>query len=298
MPTDRRSKTVLVAGATGRLGALVELLLERGHEVRTISRDTASSAAERLRGIGAEVRFGDFESRASIEAAATGADALFATGTAHKAGPVGEERHARNVTDAAAAAGVGHLVYSSGDGAAPDSPLALFQAKHSVEQHIRALPVAHTILAPVYFMENLFNPWNLPALEAGVFPSPIPVDAPLQQLAISDLVAFAALAIERPGEFAGKRIALASAELTGTQAAGAFSSVTGREIVAKQVPAAELPPPLRALFGWLGHAGHDVDIDALHGRYPEIAWHDYPVWLESQRARLRNLCPHPEPIAR
>ena len=296
MSTDH--KLVLVAGATGRLSRIVEVLLERGHTLRAMTRNADSPGAERLRALGAEIVFGDFERPESIEAAAAGADAAFATGTAHRVGPDGELRHGRNLADAVAAAGVPHLVYSSGDGAAPDSPLALFQAKHSIEQHIRALPIAHTILAPVYFMENLFNPWNLPALTAGVFPSPIRVDAPLQQRAISDLVAFAALAIERPGEFAGKRIALASAELTGEQAAGALATVTGREIVAKQVPAAELPPPLRALFGWLGQAGHDVDIAALHGRYPEIPWHDYPAWLESQRTRLRDLCPHPEPIAR
>jgi len=35
--------------------------------------------------------------------------------------------------------------------------MPLFRAKHEVERHIRLLPIAHTILAPVYFMENLFN---------------------------------------------------------------------------------------------------------------------------------------------
>src|SRR5437588_320505 len=120
MDTDEDHKTVLVAGATGRLGLLVEILLARGHAVRAMTRQPDSPAAERLRAIGAEVVYGDYDDAASIGQAATGIDALFATGTAHKAGPAGELRHGRNVADAAAAAGVAHLIYSSGDGASED----------------------------------------------------------------------------------------------------------------------------------------------------------------------------------
>jgi len=293
MPTASEPKTVLVAGATGRLGILVDLLLARGHAVRAMSRDVDSPATRRLGSLGAELVYGDFDEPASIEAAAAGADAVFATGTAHKVGPQGEERHGRNVADAAAAVGVAHLVYSSGDGAAHDSPLPLFQAKFRVEQHIRSLPLNHTILAPVYFMENLLNPWNRPAVMAGRFPSPIPVNALLQQVAVADLAAFATLVIEQPHTFAGQRISVASDELSAVHAATALSRVIGRHLEAEQLPADELAPGLRALFAWLEHVGHDVDIGALRRRYPDLGWHDYPGWLRSQRSRLRDLCPNP-----
>jgi uncharacterized protein YbjT (DUF2867 family) len=39
MPIDRTRKRVLVAGATGRLGELVDVLLTRGHVVRAMTRD-------------------------------------------------------------------------------------------------------------------------------------------------------------------------------------------------------------------------------------------------------------------
>src|ERR671930_268922 len=146
-------KLILFAGATGRLGAIVDLLLARGHSVRTLTRDPGADAAARLR---------------------------------------------------AAGAAVPHLVYVSGDGAAPDSLVPLFRVKAAVEADVRASGVAATVLAPVYFAENLFNPWNLTALSAGTFPSPIDVDLPLQQVAIADLVRFAVLAIERPADFAGR----------------------------------------------------------------------------------------------
>jgi uncharacterized protein YbjT (DUF2867 family) len=284
-------KLVLVAGATGRLGVIVDVLLDRGHPVRAMTRDPTSSAAARLRAAGAEVVYGDFDNPESIARAAAGVDAMVATGTAHRAGLDGELRHGQAIAQAATAAGIPHLIYSSGDGAAADSPLPLFRIKHQIEQYIRSLPIAHTILAPVYFMENLFNPWNLAALQTGVFPSPIDVDLPLQQAAIADVVRMAALAIERPDEFAGQRIKVASDELTATDAADAVARVSARPFSAHQVAMGELAPGLRPLFAWLEQTGHDVDIPALHRRYPQVGWHTYEDWLRSERPRLAALCP-------
>jgi uncharacterized protein YbjT (DUF2867 family) len=291
-------KRVLVAGATGRLGVIVDVLLDRGHSVRAMTRDAASPAALRRRAAGAAVVHGDFDDPDTIAAAAAGVDAMFATGTAHRAGPEGELRHGRNLVDAAAAADVAHLVYGSGEGAAPDSPVPLFRVKHQVEEYIRSLPIAHTILAPVYFMENLFNPWNVPMLQAGAFPSPIPVELPMQQVAIADLVQVAALAVERPDEFSGQRLAIASDELTAEQAADILSRELGREFSAEQLPSQGLAPGLRALFDWLEHNRQSVDLVALHARYPEVGWHRYEAWLRSQDARLHGLCPREHAGAR
>jgi uncharacterized protein YbjT (DUF2867 family) len=289
---------VLVAGATGRLGMLVDLLLERGHAVTAMTRDPSSPAAARLRAAGAEVVHGDFDDSDSIASAADGVDAMFATGTAHRAGPDGELRHGRNVANAATAAGVPHIVYSSGDGAAPDSQLPLFRVKHQVEEYIRSLPIAHTILAPVYFMENLFNPWNVPTLKAGTFPSPIPVELPLQHVAIADLAKLAVMAIERPEEFAGRRLKVASDELSAEHAAQVLARVLDRDFTAEQLPREELSPGVRALFAWLEHNGRTVDLAALHDRYPEVGWHDYETWVRSQHGRLAELCPREHAGAR
>jgi uncharacterized protein YbjT (DUF2867 family) len=287
MRTDpARGSTVLVTGATGRLGLLVDLLIARGHTVRAMTRAPNGRDAARLRRVGAHVVYGDFEDRDSIAAAARGADAIFATGTAHRAGPEGELRHGRNVAEAAARADVRLLVYGSGDGASEDSPVPLFRVKHQVEERIRALGVPHTVLAPVYLMENLFNPWNLPALRAGTFPSPIPVEAPLQQLALADLAAFAALAIERREEFMGRRVSLAADELSAEQAAAVISSATCRPLRARRLRSAELSPGLRTLFAWLTDVGHHVDIAALRSRYPDVGWHRYADWARSQRSRI------------
>jgi uncharacterized protein YbjT (DUF2867 family) len=288
---------VLVAGATGRFGGIAELLIARGHRVRAGARNLDSPTAIRLRELGAELAFADFDDPGSLAAAAGGVDAVFASGTAHHVGPEGEAQHGANLAQAAQAAGVPHLIYLSGDGAAPDSPVPLFQAKWRVEEAIRASGVPHTILAPTYLMENLFNPWNLEPLRAGVYPSPISVDRPLQQTATEDLLALAALAIERPGELAGCRIPTASDELTAEQAAEGISRLIPRTLEARPAPLEQLPPPLQALFGWLESPGHEVDIGALHAEFPEIDWHSYGDWAGTQLDRFRELCSHPEPVA-
>jgi uncharacterized protein YbjT (DUF2867 family) len=290
-------QTVLVLGASGRFGGIAELLLERGHRVRAGIRNPHSPAAIRLQGMGAELVEADFDDPASLEAAALRADAVFATGTAHRAGPAGEELHGRNLVAALARAGAPHLVFVSGDGAAPDSPVPLFGVKWEVEEAIRTSGIPYTILAPTYLMDNLFNPWNLPALQAGVLPSPIPVDRPLQQTAVADLLSLAVLAIERPDLFAGRRIPIASDELTAGDSAAVISELIPRTLEARHAPSDALPPGVRVLFGWLESAGHRVDIGALHDEFPAVDWHDYRAWARTQLDRFRELCEHPEPVA-
>ena len=288
---------VLVAGATGRFGSIADLLIERGHAVRAATRTPESPAASRLAALGAELARADYEDVASLAAAARGVDAVFASGTAHHVGPEGEVGHGANLAQAVAAAEVPHLVFVSGDGAAPDSPVPLFRAKWSVEEAIRASGTPHTILAPTYLMENLFNPWNIGPLHAGILPSPIEVDRPLQQTAVADLLSLAVLAIERPEQLAGRRLAVASDELTAEQSAAAISELIPRELEARQAPAEMLPPGVALLFGWLASTGHHVDLEALHGEFAELGWRRYRDWAGEQLDRFRELCPDPAHLA-
>jgi len=280
------ARRILVAGATGRFGGIVDLLLARGHAVRAAARDPAGPEAARLAALGAHVVRADFDDAGSLAAAARGMNAVFASGSAHRVGPGGEERHGRNLAEALSGTGAPHLVFVSGAGADRHTGVAVLDAKRAVEQRIRELRLPATMIAPVYLMENLFNPWNLAAIGAGVLPTPVPPALRLQQAATSDILALSVLAIEQPDVFTGERIEVASDAPAGEEAASTLSALLGRDFTARQLAGADLPPGLTALFAWLERDPSPVDIGALHGRFPGIAWHTFSDWAKEQQARL------------
>ena len=88
---------------------------------------------------------------------------------------------------------------------------------------------------------------------------------------------FAALVIERPGDFAGHRIELASDEVTGPEAAHILSEVLRRPLTHPQTMPAPLAP-MAPFFRWLADTGFHADILQLRTRYPEIGWHSLKQW--------------------
>ena len=270
---------VLVAGATGRLGGpLADSLIDRGHRVRALTRDPGSAAAGRLRRRGARIVAGDLDDPPSLYRAAAGADAVFVLSTPHHGtGPAAEARQAITLADAAVAARAGYLVYASAAGALQARGVPMLDSKRRVEEHLATLPVPHAVIAPAYFMDNLDYPWNRAVLKAGQWPIPLPPDRTVQLIPAIDMARFAALVIERPGDFAGHRIELASDEVTGPEAAHILSEVLGRPLTHPQAMPAPLTP-MAPFFRWLAGAGFHADIRQLRTRYPEIGWHSLHQW--------------------
>ena len=283
------SLTILVAGATGRFRPIVPLLLERGHHVRAGTRDRDSVAARELAELGAQLVVCDFDAPSSIEDAARGADAVFASGTAHRVGADGEVLYGHNLADALSAAGVGHVVFASGAGADRHTGVGIFDAKLQVEKYIRERRLPTTILAPVYLMENLFNAWNLPALEAGVLPSPVPPTREVQKIPIVDIVAFAVHALEHREDLVGQRVELASDSLNALEEGRIVSSASGRELEVREVSPAG---GLHVLFDWLDRVGFSVDIASLRRDFPDVPWHSFRDWTMDQDWTVLN---PPEP---
>jgi len=273
--------TVLFYGATGRLGALTPLLLSRGHRVLAATRDLASPAAQRLREAGAHPVRADFDELASLRAAATQADAVVAAGTAHAAGPSADTRHGRNIIDATRAARASHLVYVTVAGASQHTGVPIIDSKHAVEQHLLRTGVPHTVIAPAYFMENVWNPWNQAALAAGRWPSPVTRSRLLQQIPLADVLAFTVHVLESGDVMLGQRIEIASDQLTADQAASAIASLLGRPVEVAEPPPAQMNP----LAAWLEQAGPAVDITALRRGYPHIGWHTFAGWAATQNWR-------------
>jgi uncharacterized protein YbjT (DUF2867 family) len=270
---------VLVAGATGRLGGpLADSLIDRGHRVRALTRDPGSAAAGRLRRRGADIVAGDLDDPPTLHRAAAGADAVFVLSTPHNGtGPAAEARQAISLADAAMAAGAGYLIYASAAGALQARGVPMLDSKRRVEEHLATLPVPHAVLAPAYFMDNLDYPWNRTVLRAGQWPIPLPPDRPVQLIPAIDMARFAALVIEHPGDFAGRRVELASDEVTGPEAARILSEVLGRPLTHPQAVPGPLAP-MAPFFRWLAGTGFHADTVRLRTRYPEIGWHSLRRW--------------------
>jgi uncharacterized protein YbjT (DUF2867 family) len=147
---------ILVTGATGQQGgAVLRHLRRQGFAVRALTRDVHSPAARTLVATGVAVVQGDFEDRASLARALDGASGAYAVQTPFQHGGVeGELRQGLAFADAANAAGIQHLVYSSVGSAERQTGIPHFESKYQIEEHIRALGLPHTILRPVFLMEN------------------------------------------------------------------------------------------------------------------------------------------------
>jgi uncharacterized protein YbjT (DUF2867 family) len=278
--------SVLVTGATGNQGgALARLLLKKGYRVRAMTRKPDSPAAQKLRRLGAELAIGSLEDRSSVERAAQGMDAIFAMSTPFEAGTEVETRQGMTLADAAKAAGVKHLVYSSVGSADRNTGIPHFDSKYRVEQYIQALGMPHTIIGPVFFMENLISPWWLPGLQEGKLVMALPATRKLQQIALDDIAGFVALVLERREHFLDKRVDIASDELTGNQVVEALSRISGRKIEYVELPVAQLRASnedFAKMFAWFDRAGYSIDIAALRRDYPEVGWHTFEDWAKSQ----------------
>jgi len=275
-------KTILVTGATGQQGgALARLLLERGQRVRALTRKADSPAAETLAGQGAELAVGDFDDRASLERAMRGIDAVFLMATPIQAGIEAESRQAITVADAATAAGVRHLVYSSVADADRQTGIPHFDSKYLVERHIQALGIPSTIIGPVFFMDNFAGPFLLPGLREGKLALALPASRKLQQVALADIAGFAALVLERREPFLRQRIDLASDERSGAEVAEILSRVLGRRIEYVELPLEAMragSEDQARMFEWLDRVGFSADIAALRREYPEVGWHSFEEW--------------------
>jgi NAD(P)H dehydrogenase (quinone) len=103
--------SVIVTGAAGHLGRLVaEQLLDRLAPERVILVTRRPEALRALRARGADVRYGDFDDPASLRDAFAGGSRMLLISTDALGRRVRQHRAA---IDAAAAAGVGHVVFTS-----------------------------------------------------------------------------------------------------------------------------------------------------------------------------------------
>jgi uncharacterized protein YbjT (DUF2867 family) len=285
---DTHGKTILVTGATGNQGgATARHLLADGWHVRALVRADTTPAAAALAAAGAELVLGDLDDRASYDAAVRGAYGVYSVQSAND----NQVAQGKNIADAAKAADVRHLVYSSVGGADSQNRFYVEQGwgsidKWQIEEHIRDLGVPATILRPAGFMEDFTSPARF--FRNGSLNVPWRDDLVMQLIAIDDIGAFAALAFAKPDQYLGRAMEITGDKLTTPQIADALSTAAGRPVPHTQIPLKVLwdhSPEAAKVFTWANETYFDTDLAPLREAFGDLM--DFGTWLErSGRARL------------
>ncbi len=281
-PAPTTERPIAVVGATGEQGgAVARRLLSQGVPVRALVRDPAAEKARALADRGADLARADLTDDASLRAAFTGVAAAFAMASpTPEAGAEGEIEHGRAMAEAAAAADVPHVVYSSVGGVERHTGIPHFESKHLVEERLLELGMPTTFVRPVFFMDN-FSRFMPPTEEDDtlVLRLPMPGDVPLQVIASADVAVVAVVALLDPGRIPGGALEIAGDELTGVQMATAYGERRGRPARFESLPAEVLDDDQRAMFEWFSHPpAYQADFAATRRLHPQVLTFDQ--WLE------------------
>lgn len=217
---------IVVTGATGALnGATVDHLLKRmpAEDLVVAVRDPAK--AERFTAQGVRVRRADYADPDSLPAAFAGADQLLLVSSSDpRADAVSLHRAA---VEAAVAVGVGRILYTSHQGAHPDTPFGPGRDHAATEQLLATSGVSWTSLRNGFYahtLDLLLGPWR----ETGVIQ--VPADGPVSWTAREDAAEAAALILTSDRAYEGPTTLTASAAPTFAEIAEIASELTGRPI--------------------------------------------------------------------
>ncbi len=277
-------RLIVVAGATGRQGgAVVRHLLDHGGwRVRGLTRDPDQPVAQDLAARGVEMVRVEMDDPRTLLPALRGAHGVFSVQNYWEVGYDREVLEGKNLADAAEAAHVQHLIYSSVGSAERQTGLAHFDSKYEIEEHVRLLGLRHTIFRPVFFMDNFLGPDYRDAILSGTLPMGLPPETKLQMVAVDDVGAFVTMAFAHPDQFQNRALEIAGDELTMPEAAEHFARVLGRPVRFTPVPIEQIrqaAPEWAAMLEWFVRDGYRADIPALRQLHPGLL--DFDQWLRA-----------------
>lgn len=217
---------ITITGATGALnGATVDHLLERlpAADITVVARDVAK--AQRFADRGVAVRYGDYADAASLTGAFEGADQVLLVSSSDP-GADAVSLH-RAAIDAAAAVGVGRILYTSHQGAGLGSPFRPADDHARTEQLLAESGVAWTSLRNGFYAHSLL--WLMGAWrETGTIV--VPADGAVSWTAREDAAEAAAIILASNGSYDGPATLTASSAPTFAEVAAIASDVSGREV--------------------------------------------------------------------
>lgn len=244
-------KIIAVVGATGAQGGgLVKAILndpQGEFGVRAITRDPNSAASQALAAAGAEVVAGDVDDLASLTKAFTGAyGAYCVTFFWNHFSPEKENQSAQNMAQAAKAAGLTHVIWSTledtrkwvplGDNRMPTLmgkyKVPHLDAKGESDHYFTDAGVPTTFLLTSFYWDNLIHFGMGPKKDAeGMLQFTMPMgDAPLSGIAAEDIGACAYGIFKGGDRVIGQRVGIAGDHLTGAEMAASLSKALGQPV--------------------------------------------------------------------
>ncbi len=249
---------IAITGATGAVGGGVARRLA-DLSPRLVVRD-----ASRAPDLGGEVREASYDDRSAAVVALAGIDVLLLVSAAESA--TRRQEH-RTMIEAAADAGVRHLVYTSFVGAAPDATFTLGRDHHDAEEAIRAA-AARTGMAYTLLRDNLYLDLLPHFADAqGIIRGPAG-DGRLAAVARADVADVAAVVLRAPEQHVRATYDLTGPEaLSLTEVASRAGAVLGRPLAYAPETVEEAYAARRA--GWPD--APDWQLDAWVSTYTAIA---------------------------
>jgi len=244
-----------ITGATGAVGGRVARALARDfrNDLRLVVRDPSRAAD-----FDTDLRVCEYADHAASVEALAGVDTLFMVSAAEA---VDRRDQHRTFIRAAADAGVGHIVYTSFAGAAPDATFTLGRDHWDAEQAIRESGMAFTFLRDNFYSDLL--PYFADA--EGVIRGPAG-DGRVAAVARADVADVATAVLRAPAEHAGSAYVLTGPEaLTLTEVATRAGAVLGTELRFEDETVEEAYASRKAAYG-----AEDWQLDAWVSTYTAI----------------------------
>jgi NAD(P)H dehydrogenase (quinone) len=272
--------TIAITGAAGHLGRLTaQQVLDRVPPGEVVLVTRRPDAIADLADAGAIVRHGDFDEPASLPAAFAGVDRLLLISTDVLGNRVAQHTAA---IDAAAAAGVGHVLYTSGLNAGSALPLVVSHDHGATEQAIRDRGLRWTALR-----NGLYAEFQVAAAARAVASGHLvhnSGDGATAYVSRGDCAAAAAAALTGEGH-EDRVYDITGPELvTQAQFAALISDITGRPVTAvaidddeatRNLTAVGVPADAAMAYASFGTAIREgvldvvsTDVETLTGRRP------------------------------
>lgn len=247
------SKILVIFGATGQQGgSIIDTVLNdedlsKTYKMRAVTRDPSRPSSQSLQQKGIEVVVGDVDNPESLKTVFQNAHTVFLITGASAEGVTKEQEivQGKAATDAAVAAGVQYLIYSTLPNVTSLSGgkftgVLHFDSKAEIEQYIRSQPIKSAFFAPGSFMSNYESVMAPRDAGDGTFSitncvSPT-TELPLVDTA-NDTGKYVGAILAQPELYEGKVFSAATRPYSLGEIARIMSQTSGKTVVYKQLPA-------------------------------------------------------------